>query len=347
MAWTITLTAPPSGAAILAGETVAVPLTTGAIAGHRLRDGTLAWTTELPAEQPLAADAEHVYVASGEAVHALRAATGAPRWRVPAGGGLTAPPFAHSGWVLAAAADQLLAIRASDGSVVWKKTVGAVEFRPAVDGDLLVVPTNDGYLLALDIRTGAERWRYNAGSAPIDPFVIGDRVYAGTAGKHFIAVNASTGRKDWIVQVGALVRGHAAADERHVYFNAVDNTVRALDRRSGAIKWRQGLLYRPSAGPVLLSTGVVAPGINIASLPVFNRRTGAPAGQIAPAQEFVRVPVFGRGADDLPRLFAITGGLDETWSLALMVPSQVPSFEVQPLTALPGEPVPAPQAPQR
>ena len=37
----------------------------------RLRDGAVRWSVKLAAEKPLAADAERVYVAAGEAIHAL------------------------------------------------------------------------------------------------------------------------------------------------------------------------------------------------------------------------------------------------------------------------------------
>ena len=156
--WSVPSAAPPAGAPVMAGTSVVVPLSTGAIAAHALRDGALLWSTELRAEQSLAADGDRVYVASGEAIHALGAVDGRVAWRAPAGARLTAPPLAHAGWVIAAAGGELIAIRASDGTVVWRKHVGPVEFRPSLDGDLLVVSIVDGQIAALDVRDGSPRW---------------------------------------------------------------------------------------------------------------------------------------------------------------------------------------------
>ena len=159
---------------------------TGAIAAHSLRDGALLWSTELRAEQSLAADADRVYVASGEAIHALNAADGRVAWRAPAGARLTAPPLAHGGWVIAAAAGDLIAIRASDGTLVWRKHVGPVEFRPSIDGELLVASIVDGHIVALDVRDGTELWRTRVGASPGEAVVLGGRVYCRYEGSHLL-----------------------------------------------------------------------------------------------------------------------------------------------------------------
>lgn len=363
--WSVDLPAPPSRAAIVAGPVVAVPLTSGAVAARRLGTGEPAWTVTLRAEHSLEADADRIYVPSGDAIHALAAESGETVWRTPTGGPLTAPPFARGGWLIVAAQGEVFAIRASDGDVVWRKSIGTVRSRPGLDGDLLVVavaaadagvqaatmpkaaPAADGgMLVAIDLRNGEERWRYLARATPSDPLVIGDRVYAGTSDKLLLALHAGSGRKDWIRVVGAEVRGRPAVDDRHLYFAAADNTIRALDRGDGAIEWWQGLSYRPAGGPVVWPGGVLVPGINVLLLPVFAPRTGAAAGRISLARNLARPPLFAERPEGRIELVAITGGLDDTWALTLMVPSSVPSLSLQPLTTLPGEPLAGPETPR-
>ncbi|MGH9308717.1 MAG: PQQ-binding-like beta-propeller repeat protein, partial [Vicinamibacterales bacterium] len=147
--WSVPIAGPPIGAPVVVGTTVVLPVQEQGLSAHAYGDGHPLWTSEIEPEQPLAADAERVYVAAGELIHALHGQTGAAAWRVPAGGPVTAPPVAHAGWVIAAAAGDVLAIRAADGAVVWRKHLGPVEFPPAIDGDLLVVPIADGRALGV------------------------------------------------------------------------------------------------------------------------------------------------------------------------------------------------------
>ena len=341
--WSVVAVGPPSGSPVLAGPTVVVPLQSGAIAGHRLADGSHAWTSELSAERPLAADADRIYVAAGEALHALDAESGVVRWRVPVGGPLTAPPRAHEGWLIAAVGGELVAIRASDGTVIWRKPVGPVEFRPTLDGELLIVPVVEGHVLALDVPTGEVRWKREVGSAPTEPLAIGGRVYVGTQNKWFYEIDLTSGRVRSHRYVGAKLLGRAATDDRNVYFTALDNVLWAVDRRSGAVQWRQGLSYRPEAGPVVLGEYVVVPG-RVAAIPAHAAQTGAPAGTITFAAGLVALPLLGR-IGGLPFAVGLTGSLENKWNIVLLEPSPVRPLPIVPLTALPGEMVLLPTAP--
>ena len=319
-----------------------LPLKDGTIAAHRLTDGHPLWKTELTTEQPLAADADRVYVAAAQAIHALSAADGITAWRLSPVATLTAPPLAHAGWLIAAAGGELLAIRAVDGALLWRKPVGPVASRPALDGDLLVVSIADGRVIGLDLQSGDERWERAVGSAPGEPLVIGGRVYVGTAEKTFSVLHASSGRREYQLRVGALPRGRAAADDRHVYFTAMDNVLRALDRGDGARKWKRPLTYRPAAGPVLLGAVVLVPG-PVTSLPAFDSASGAPAGQVGFPGLLATLPVFVETPEGQPVVVGITGGLANIWTLSMLGPSPAPALPLQPLTALPGEVVPLPR----
>ncbi len=328
---------------MVAGTAVVLPLegqgsdAHAYVSAHDYRNGDELWSSEIAPEQPLAADAERVYVASGELIHALHAQTGAVAWRVPTGGPATAPPVAHAGWVIAAAAGDVLAIRATDGAVIWRKHFGPVEFPSAIDGDLLVVPVSDGRALGVDLLSGEIRWEQPLGSAPLEPRVAGGRVYLATARKTFLRMHASSGRLEPHLRVGALVRGRAAVDDRHVYFAGLDNTLWAIDRGDGAIEWRKGISYRPAAGPVLLAGFVIVPGTDVKALPAYIARNGTPAGEIAFPEMLSRVPLLGMAADGSAFALGITGSLANKWKLTLMGPSPRPNLTVEPLKALPGE----------
>jgi outer membrane protein assembly factor BamB len=344
--WSAPLADQPSDIPVISGPAIVVPLRSGRLAAHRLSDGEPMWTIEIAAERPLAADDEQVYVASGEAIHALKAGSGAVAWRVAAGGPITAAPLARGGWLIVAAGGELIAVRASDGTVMWRTQVGAVAFRPALDGDLLVASVTDGRVVALNVEDGARKWEFNLASEPTEPFVIGGRVYVGTAAKRFVTLRASSGRLESRREVGAVPRGRAAVDEQHIYFAAVDNLLWTTDVRDGAIEWRKPLPYRPTAGPVLLGGVVIVPG-EATSLPAFNARTGAAAGQVSFPARLAMLPVLWQSSDGGIHMTGVTGGLDNKWMLTLMGPLTIPPVSLQPLTALPGEVVPLQVPPTR
>ena len=341
--WSVPSAAPPSGAPVVSGTSLVVPLRTGVITAHSMTDGAVRWTVPLAAAKPLAADDKRVYVADGEMLHALSAADGKVAWRVVAGRPMTAPPLAHAGWVLLAAAGDLIAIRAEDGAVVWRMTLGPIEFPPSLDGDLLAVSLVDGRVIALDLEDGSERWTKNLYSSPGEPFVVGERVYVGTQDKTFYVLYASSGRVEDHRAIGSQVRGRVAVDDERVYMAGLDNMLRAVRRRGGALLWQKSLVYRPAAGPVLIGEMVLVPGYVETPLPVFAVATGAQAGALGFDGSLVALPVFTSLEDGRFAVIGITGGLENKWTISLRTPPLVHPIAAQPLTVLPGEQVPLPQ----
>jgi outer membrane protein assembly factor BamB len=344
--WTLPSAAPPSGAPIVSGTSLIVPLRTGVITAHSLTDGAVRWTVPLTAAKALAADEQRVYVADGEMLHALSATDGKVAWRVVGGRPMTAPPLAHAGWVLLAAAGDLIAIRADDGEVLWRKTLGPIEFQPALDGDLLVVSMVDGRLIALNLKDGSDRWTRDLHSSPGEPFAIGDRVYVGTQDRTFYVLYASSGRIEDHRPIGAQLRGRVAVDNERVYMTGLDNMLRVVRRRGGAIRWQKSLVYRPAAGPVLIGETVVVPGYVETPLPVFAADTGAQAGALGFGGPLVALPVFTTLPDGRLAAVGITGGLENKWTISVRTPSLVPPIALQPLTVLPGAALPLPQPPR-
>jgi len=343
--WTVPSVGQPSGAPVVAGSAVIVPLKIGRLTAHGITDGAVIWTRDVTALQPLASDGEHVYVASAIGLHALDAKTGEVSWQLPIAAKFSAPPLAHAGWVVAAAGGELLAIRASDGHVVWRKNLGAMEFRPGLDGDLLVVPLIEGRVVAVNLPDGTEKWTALLGASPGEPLAIGGRVYVGTQDKWFYSLYADTGRIESRRSVGAIPAGRATVDEQQVYFAALDNVLYAVSRRTGTIKWRQGLPYRPTAGPVLIGANVLVSAYVDAPLKAFNAATGEPAGTVAFSATLSANPVFATLPDGTGVVIGVTAGLDNKVMVTMLAPTLVPPIALQPLTVLPGEAVPLPQIP--
>ena len=295
-------------------------LRSGVLTARKVTDGAELWTARLPIDQPIAADAGRVFVVTGERLHALSADAGTPLWEAPIGQP-SAPIVAGGGWVIAASGGAVTAIRGADGERVWSKAIGAVTERPAIDGDVLYLPLSEGRLAAVELTTGTTKWDREVGASPTEPLVYEDRVYLGSDWKRFLCLDADSGVDVWNWNIGTRIIGPAAADASRVYFTAMDNQLRAVDRGNGGQRWLFRLAYRPSRGPVLLGPQVAVPGITN-ELPGVNVANGKTTGKLALPVLLAIGPSFvvPDGVDGIPAVVAISGGLTNQWTLSLSVP---------------------------
>lgn len=319
--WSVPISAGPAAPPVIAGDQIFVVLLSGIVATHRITDGAEAWHVKLRTDQPVAAEGPRVFVAAGEMIHALDAASGSVLWRA-ATGAVTAPLVAQNGWLIVASASGLTAFRAEDGTTVWSRDTGAQRLRVTIEGDNLYVPLDDGRLLALDLRTGAERWKKHlAGARFSEVLAFSDRVYAGSTDKFFYCFDADDGAWEWHTRLGAVLRGRPAAEGAHIFVTSVDNTLRAYDRNSGKLLWYPSVPFRPAA-PVVVGSAVIVPG-NSPELLAFDAATGRSAGQIKLEEALVMPPAFGTSGGT-PVMAAFTGSLNGQWKLVLAAPPAPP-----------------------
>lgn len=341
--WSVAIAARPASPPVIAGTVIVLALQSGTVAAHRVSDGSEVWHVELSADQPVAVNADHVFVAAGEAIHALTAGTGSVVWRAPTGT-LTAPLLVHEGWIIAASANALTAYRAADGSKVWSRERGAQRDRAAIEGDNLYVPLQDGRLLALDLRTGAERWVHPFADAPTEVLAFADRIYVGVADKYLYCLNADNGETSWRQPTGAALLGRPAADRSRVFVAGLDNVARAFDRRTGALLWHPGVPYRPMTGPAVIGSSVVVPGTET-EFRAFDAASGREKGQITLDERPAVPPAFGESTGVIV-MAAVTGSLAGQWKLVLSGPP-ITAIAIEPLTELPGIIVPVEPLPQK
>ena len=166
---------------------------------------------------------------------------------------------------------------------------------------------------ATDRRAGRAR----LGATPSEPLAIGGRVYVGTKDPLLLPLHSSSGRIEDHRRVAAELLGRVAVTDQHVYFATLDNTVNAVLRRDGALRWHQGVLYRPGAGPVVLGDFVIVPGYVEAPLPAFSATTGAAAGAVSFGGLLVALPLFATLPDGRDAAIGIIGGLENKWMVTL------------------------------
>src|SRR5262249_23997779 len=181
--WSVPVSASPVAPPLIDKDRIVVVLQSGAVEAHRVTDGTTAWTVELRSDFPVAADGDRVYVAAGEAIHALKATDGTEEWLGPSGS-VTAPLAAHARWVLAATEKALTPYRAADGRTVWSRDIGLQRESATIEADNLYVPLQDGRLLALNLQDGADKWVRHLTGPLSEVLALPERVYVRSADKH-------------------------------------------------------------------------------------------------------------------------------------------------------------------
>lgn len=308
--WTADLGAPPAAGPGFDNLRAYVPLRDGTLSAVRLRDGEILWNIEQPAAFPPAAGGGIVIVAHGATLAALRGATGRRIWSVDLTADVSAPPLRGAGWLIAPLeGGKLLALQAASGRAVWLQSLGGpVRVRPTFGGSRLFVPVDDQRLAALDVTTGKLLWEQPLTGNPREALPI-DAVFVGTTGNYLYRLSPATGRIDWRWQTGGDVVGAPVVDEQRVYFASLDNMVWALDRGSGAQRWREELPRRPRAVPGLVGGHVLVSSLS-EQLQSFGRETGNPGNAVAAPGELGAPPhvVPARAGADLRLVFLVADG---------------------------------------
>jgi len=280
-----------------------------------------------------------VYLAASDELHALDAATGEGKWRVPLGRGPMAPMALVKGTlVVLVAPDEIWAFRPSDGHRLWGQSLGGSvgSASMAVDGSALYIAIGSR-LVRVMIADGTVRWDRTLPGRLRNPAIAPDRVFVGSTTNDFYAMEPDTGAIAWTWRFGGDVIGAAAADDL-VFVASLDNLLRALRRGSGNQVWKRALATRPSDSPQPLEGIVVTAGLT--SLATFNARTGAPIGTFeAPSGSLLQgVPLI----DPLPKPFAVSLiALTRDGRAIGLRPTGMMFREraTEPLTALPGRPL--------
>lgn len=152
------------------------------------------------------------------------------------------------------------ALRASTGAIRWKKQIGAVSSAPAVLGGTLYIGTNDGVLDAIDAQTGERKAEWDVkktkkatgpyqSRGPIgqSPVIAGDFVVFANEADQVVALDANTGAFKWQYKTETpeeyTLRGHAGVvvDGDLIFTGFSNGTLVALRKDNGSVAWSTSL----------------------------------------------------------------------------------------------------------
>ena len=307
-AWTADLGGPPAAGPAYDATHAYVPLRGGTLTAVSLMDGTLSWSvTQATQFTPTAGDGL-VVVSEANTLIGLRSGDGLVLWRTDMGAVVSAPPLWTTGWLVATLeTGEVVALRGADGHEFWRVALdGVLRVRPSISGTALFVPVEDGRIAAIELATGNLLWERGLGGAPREILPL-DALFVGSTDNYFYRLSLESGSVDWRWRNGGDVVGAPTVDERRVYFVALDNILRSLDRRSGVQQWRQPLSARPTSGPVNAGSLILVSGVS-PRVRVFDTGDGSAAGQYDAPSALAAAPYVVPGLPTAgPRMVILTG----------------------------------------
>lgn len=336
-AWQIALPFPPAAPAAMDEARIYVPLDGEHFAAINRDTGTTAWTVDIESAWPPLVHDGVVYLAASDELHALDAATGNHRWRVPLPRGAMAPmAMTAAVLIVLAPPDSVLAFKTSDGSLLWGRALGGRSGRVsmAVDQTAIYVSLVDR-LMRIAPADGSIVWERTLPSEITTTAAARDRVFAGSTSNEIYALDPDRGRLAWRFRFGGDVVGIAATDDL-VFVVSLDNLVRALNRSNGNQIWKRPLTTRPVGAPQVFDGVVAVAGVD--SVATFNSRTGVAIGTF-------EAPSLLRGqplVDATPVPFAVSVlAITRDGRAIGLKPVELLFREkpVEPLAALPGRPL--------
>jgi outer membrane protein assembly factor BamB len=306
----------------------------GQLVAVDLDRGTIRWQLDVATPFTPATGEGLVFTVTDQQLEARDAVTGVTKWQSPLPGGAAAPLYWDTGWLLASTtAGDLAAFRAADGTLMWRRQLGApLISAPGPALDRLFLPLADSRLVALSLATGETIWERKL-QAPITALLaLDDQLVFGTTAKEMTSIDLARGRDRWTWKLGGDMAGRPAADEKHIYFASRDNNLRAVDRKSGNMRWIATLASRPAGGPLRLGDAVLMPLVSN-RIVGFDPVSGKPSVSAAAAGEIGLQPYVRRDVRrTLPQLITVSreGQLQGFGRRFEPIP--------QPLAELPGTP---------
>jgi outer membrane protein assembly factor BamB len=295
--WTAVFETAPSAPAGFDLELAYVPLKGGELQAIDLNAGVVRWTAPLATASTPATGDGLVFTAVPDAIVALEQRSGEIIWRTSLDGALAAPLYWDTGWLIASLeSGDLAALRGQDGELMWQQTLGSpLASTPVPAGDRLYLALRDGRVMSVTLADGAPAWMLPLNEPVTGMLALDDQLLVGTRGNRVHSVSLEHGRIRWSQKAGADIAGAPVADEKLIYFAALDNILRALDRRNGNLRWTRKLPSRPASGPLRAGDVVLQP-LATTDIAAFAAMSGADTFTIRAAGETAGVLFIRDGA---------------------------------------------------
>jgi outer membrane protein assembly factor BamB len=297
--WVATLDDLPTAGGAMDAERVYIPVQPEHIVALSRVTGSKLWTRDIESKWPPLVIGDAVFVVASDEIHALDAATGSERWRVPFDHQLTAPLIATGASIIAVAEKGLVvAFAPADGRTLWMRELGAVSrFAPALDGRRAIFALDDSRVVALQLMDGGVEWEQKLDGKLNQPSFAHDRVFVGTNTNFLYAMNNDNGRVAWRWKTGGDVIGTSGDTKGGAYYASLDNVLRAVNRGNGNQRWIKEIPTRPLLPPQTFGDGATYEEIVVltgatSEIDAFAAKTGAVVGMYQPPSDVQGPPLI-------------------------------------------------------
>ncbi len=226
-----------------------------------------------------------LYVGAGDGgVHAVTAATGKALWRFAGTGSIRTDALVTADSVYVGSLDgQFFALERATGKERWRKdTRAALTSSPALVDGKLIIGNRGGLLAALNPADGSVLWRMTMWGSAVesDPVAgAGSTFYIGSSDlRRVSAIDAADQKVLWRTDVYGWAWPRPAVTDTTVFASAIGvqpyeirhfGGLHALDRRTGALRWRWPAPPAPgsyisglAAAPVVVGKMLYVGGLN-------------------------------------------------------------------------------------
>jgi outer membrane protein assembly factor BamB len=305
-AWMVSLPFPPSAGAAMDEVRAYIPLEGERFIAIDRETGATVWMVDIESAWPPLVHEGTVFLAASDELHALDAATGNHKWRVPLGrgapgrGAMAPMALVENVLIVLMEPDEVWAFRESSGEGLWVQALGgrAGRVSMAVSATGVFVALVDR-LVHVRVADGSVRWDRSLPGQLTSTSVARDRVFVGSTSNEIFAFDTDSGSLEWKFRFGGDVIGIAATDDL-VFVASLDNVLRALRRTTGNQLWKRALITRPAAPPLTFEGVVAVAGVE--SVATFDSRTGMPIGKFDAPNLLQGLPLV----DSTPAPFAVS-----------------------------------------
>ena len=293
IAWLLDLKQATSRQPLIDDERIYLPLVDGTLLALNLDTGAQVWSRHRPIQADLLTDNGILIALYDQLLIAFDSSSGRLLWTHRYDHPPLTTPVIKQGWLVVQLRDAtLVMLRAIDGQELWRRPFEQrASTAPTISGRQIFVPLETdtgGLVTALELENGALLWEQPITGVPGSILAL-DAVFVGATDNFFYRLRLEDGRIDWHFRTGGDIFGLPAVDEERVYFTALDNIVRALDRQNGAQRWRMPLQGRPESGPVRVQDSLVLSGLS-PNVQLFHTETGRPMGRFSADTELAMPP---------------------------------------------------------
>lgn len=246
----------------------------GGSVARNLPANTAPYDFDYQAPTPVLADGVLYAGAADGGFHAIEASSGRPLWRFAAGGKLRTTALVVGDRVVFGALDNFVyALDRKTGALQWRADAGgAVTTTPVLAGGNLLVGTRGYRLIALRPADGARTWERFQWFSWVEstPRLVDGVLYLGSSDNRTVrALDPADGRTLWSTDINGWAWAQPAVSAGAVFASSAgtadhpspdppEGSFSALDRRTGALKWRRIV---PAQRDVYLAGFVGAPAV--------------------------------------------------------------------------------------